>query len=176
MLWNLVTRTRTYSSSDIYSALTVTMGCALFVMTGTITAPNSHNAQASTLTGLTLLAMFMVFDGLTSTSQDKLFASYEMHSCNQLLYVAIWSAGFSSGYLLLSGQLYPAVLFVLRHPSAMYLILLQSTVSTTVQLFIVFTIKQYGALNFALIMTVRQFLSIVISCLVFQHDLSLAQW
>ncbi len=45
-----------------------------------------------------------------------------------------------------------------------------------VQLFIFFTIQQYGALHFALIMTIRQFLSIVLSCLVFSHNLSAPQW
>lgn len=44
------------------------------------------------------------------------------------------------------------------------------------QLFIFYTIQQYGALHFALIMTIRQFLSIVLSCLVFSHDLSSSQW
>lgn len=44
------------------------------------------------------------------------------------------------------------------------------------QLFIFYTIQQYGALHFALIMTIRQFLSIVLSCLVFSHELSAAQW
>ena len=44
------------------------------------------------------------------------------------------------------------------------------------QLFIFYTIQQYGALHFALIMTIRQFLSIVLSCIVFSHKLSATQW
>ena len=44
------------------------------------------------------------------------------------------------------------------------------------QLFIFYTIQQYGALHFALIMTMRQFLSIVLSCLIFSHDLAATQW
>ena len=43
--------------------------------------------------GLLLLAAFLLFDGLTSTTQDKLFAQYEMHSVSQLLWVSLWSAG-----------------------------------------------------------------------------------
>jgi adenosine 3'-phospho 5'-phosphosulfate transporter B2 len=73
-------------------------------------------------------------------------------------------------------QLVPALLFVARHPLALGYILLLSLVSTAVQLFIFYTIQQYGALHFALIMTLRQFLSIVLSCLVFNHDLSSPQW
>lgn len=182
MAWTLVTRTRTYTQNDYLSAGMLTLGCTLFVLTGDIIAPTvehrslEENAWSFTTVGLCLLAVFMVFDGLTCTSQDKLFASYEMHSCNQLLYTAAWSAAFSALFLLGSGQLLAAVAFVHRHPTSLWLMLMQSAVSTAVQLFIVFTIKQYGALNFAIMMTLRQYLSIVLSCLVFQHKLSSMQW
>ncbi|PSC69081.1 adenosine 3-phospho 5-phosphosulfate transporter 1 isoform A [Micractinium conductrix] len=126
--------------------------------------------------GLLLLGAFLLFDGLTSTAQDKLFAQYDMHSCSQLLWVSVWSAGISLGLLLAGGQLWPAIFFVVRHPSAMGYILMLSAVSTAVQLFIFYTIQRYGALHFALIMTLRQFLSIILSCLVFSHDLSPWQW
>jgi adenosine 3'-phospho 5'-phosphosulfate transporter B2 len=43
-------------------------------------------------------------------------------------------------------------------------------------LFISFTIKTFGALIFATIMTTRQFLSILLSCFLFLHPLSLGQW
>jgi len=186
MAWSWITQTRKYYANDYLSAATVTLGCVLFVLTGDITAPtkssstgdssSSAPALSFTAVGLALLAVFMIFDGLTCTSQDKLFSSFDMHSCNQLLYTAAWSAGLSAGFLVLSGQIHGAILFILRHPDSLWLMLLQSAVSTTVQLFIVFTIKQYGALNFALMMTCRQFLSIVLSCLVFQHELSGWQW
>ena len=180
------------------SAATVTLGCALFVLAGDITSPalpgsglsnpdsssasaaagaSLHAAVASfTTVGLVLLSIFMVFDGLTCTSQDKLFASFEMHSCSQLLYTAAWSALLSAAFLVATGQMWGALAFVARHPTSLSLMLMQSAVSTTVQLFIAFTIKRYGALNFALMMTLRQFLSIIFSCLVFRHELAQAQW
>jgi drug/metabolite transporter (DMT)-like permease len=182
MAWSWVTNTRKYYAHDYLSAATVTLGCMLFVVTGDISAPEfavrSGAAAAASFTamGLGLLAVFMVFDGLTCTSQDKLFSSFNMHSCNQLLYTAAWSALLSAGFLAGSGQAGAALGFVRRHPGCLWLMVLQSAVSTAVQLFIVFTIKQYGALNFALMMTLRQFLSIVLSCMVFAHSLAAMQW
>lgn len=44
------------------------------------------------------------------------------------------------------------------------------------QLFIYHTIKAYGALLFATVMTTRQFLSILLSCILFVHPLSGLQW
>jgi solute carrier family 35 (adenosine 3'-phospho 5'-phosphosulfate transporter), member B2 len=181
LLWSLVTRDGAYAPFDYATALTVTLGCALFVLTGDLSSPSLRGPQGGlsgfTAAGLALLALFLVFDGLTSTSQDRLFSTYaDMHSCNQLLYTSVWSALLSLGFLAAAGQLIPAIAFVVRHPSALWLILGQSLVSCAVQLFITFTIQQYGALSFALMMTVRQFLAIVMSCLVFGHKLAAMQW
>lgn len=180
MLWSLCTRSRKYTAQEYVAAIVVTLGCVLFVLTGDISAPHvaadTLRSHPWLLYGGALLALFLIFDGLTSTSQDKLFTSYDMHSCNQLLYVTSWSAVLSFAFLLFSGQFWECLAFVRRHPWSMGWILLQSAISTIVQLFIVFTIKQYGALNFALMMTVRQFLSIVVSCLIFGHALTLLQW
>ena len=104
MIWSWVTRARTYYRKDYVSAGLVTLGCALFVLTGDISSPTLANTAALdtvdasvsqvafTSFGLVLLSVFIVFDGLTSTVQDKLFTSFEMHSVNQLLYVSCWSA------------------------------------------------------------------------------------
>jgi hypothetical protein len=35
---------------------------------------------------------------------------------------------------------------------------------------------QYGALTFALVMVIRQFTSILFSCWIFKHSLSMGQW
>lgn len=188
MAWNWVTRARGYNVDDYAAALLVTLGCAVFLLTGDIGAPPTARtfdtfqtiigapSLSYTTIGIILLAVFMVLDGLTSTVQDKLFASYDMPAHNQLLYISSWSALVSFTILVPTGQLGKSLDFVIKYPQSLWLMLLQSVVSTTVQLFIYATIKQYGALTFALMMTVRQFLSIISSCLVFQHELSLLQW
>jgi adenosine 3'-phospho 5'-phosphosulfate transporter B2 len=117
MAWGLVLGGRRYDAIDYICAGTVTFGCALFVLTGSIAAPQLAAATVARgasgaegglggsgdaaggrggewmVYGLLLLAAFLLFDGLTSTTQDKLFAQYEMHSVNQLLWVSVWSAG-----------------------------------------------------------------------------------
>ena len=44
------------------------------------------------------------------------------------------------------------------------------------QLCILYTIKEFGALLFAAIMTTRQLISILLSCLIFLHPLTWQQW
>jgi len=187
MAWNWVTRARRYDVDDHVAAFLVTLGCAVFLLTGDIGAPPTARSTSFletigptylsyTTIGIILLAVFMVLDGLTSTVQDKLFASYDMQAHSQLLYISAWSALVSFTVLVPSGQFGKSLEFVSKYPQSLWLMLLQSGVSTTVQLFIYATIKQYGALTLALMMTMRQFLSIVSSCLVFQHRLTPMQW
>ena len=75
-----------------------------------------------------------------------------------------------------TGQLVPPILFVLRHPSALWWILALSMSSAVVQIVISFTIKRFGAVVFATIMTTRQFFSVLLSCIVFRTPLTYGQW
>jgi solute carrier family 35 (adenosine 3'-phospho 5'-phosphosulfate transporter), member B2 len=72
-------------------------------------------------------------------------------------------------------QLWPALAFLSRHPACMWNIIILSLAATVGQLFIFHTIKTFGALLFATVMTTRQFLSILLSCFIYGHLLSLGQ-
>ncbi len=63
-----------------------------------------------------------------------------------------------------------------RNPEALWWILWLSLASAVVQLVISWTIKRYGAVVFATIMTTRQFFSILLSSVVFMTPLTLGQW
>eukprot|EP00887_Chlorella_sp_A99_P007813 scaffold20.g7813.t1 len=101
---------------------------------------------------------------------------FQMTIHNQILYVTVCSAAFSALGLVARGQLLPALAFLAAHPEALRSILALSAASTCGQLFISHTIKSYGALIFATVMTTRQFLSILLSCLLFRHPLTPGQW
>ena len=95
---------------------------------------------------------------------------------NQILYVTSFSACFSLLGLVSAGQLMPALAFVSRHPEALASVMMLSGAATVGQLFISHTIKTFGALLFATVMTTRQFISILLSCILFAHPLSGGQW
>ena len=69
----------------------------------------------------------------------------------------------------------PALAFLSRHPDCLWNIVILSMAATIAQLFISHTIKTFGALLFATVMTTRQFLSILLSCFMFFHPLSWGQ-
>ncbi|KAE8733770.1 UDP-galactose/UDP-glucose transporter 5B [Hibiscus syriacus] len=100
------------------------------------------------------------FDGFTSTFQDKLFKGYNMEIHNQIFYTTLCSCVLSFTGLVLQGHLLPAVDFVYRCNDCFLDIVLLSTVSSNNQsILISYTIRNFGALTFAAIMTTRQLVS-----------------
>lgn len=174
MIWGTVIMRKRYNTKDYGVAALVTLGCSVFIMTGDVTS--KHAGSNSSMFGVMLMVGYLAFDGFTSTFQDKLFKGYQMTIFNQIMYVQAFSAGFSTLGLISAGQFGDAISFVMRHPSALGSILTLSAAATIGQLFISHTIKTYGALLFATVMTTRQFISILLSCILFAHPLSMGQW
>ncbi|VAH13007.1 unnamed protein product [Triticum turgidum subsp. durum] len=135
-----------------------------------------NKGRESTVWGVSLMLGYLGFDGFTSTFQDKLFKGYEMEIHNQIFYTTMCSCVISLSGLILQNHLLPAVDFMVRHPDCFYDVLILSTVATASQFFISYTIRTFGALTFATIMTTRQLVSILLSCVWFVHPLSWMQW
>lgn len=173
MIWGTLIARKSYATKDYLIAATVIAGCTCFLLN----AKTHHNQEKqSSLKGLLLMLTYLGFDGFTSTFQDKLFKGRKMSIFNQMLYVNACSAIVSACGLVARGQLQPALSFVSQHPDALWLMLLLSLAATSGQLMIVHTIERFGALVFATIMTSRQFVSVLLSCIMFSHPLTLGQW
>ena len=99
-----------------------------------------------------------------------------METYNQMLWVNACSAAVSCLWLFGDASMGAAIAFIQRHPAALVDCFTLSLASTCGQLCILYTIREFGALLFATIMTTRQFLSILLSCLIFMHPLTWQQW
>ena len=140
--------------ADYILAVNVSVGSVLFLLSGSVASARARAGTHSTLYGLVLMLTYLAFDGFTSTFQDKLFRGYSMSSSNQILYTTLISSaiGFFGEHhsaardnkgvkhnihhthaqlclcagLVMSGQLAPALAFLVRHPESAYFILLLS--------------------------------------------------
>lgn len=176
MIWGTLISKKKYELTDYAVAVIVTFGAFLFMLTGDLTAGSQKAEQSNSFYGLLLMTGYLGFDGFTSTFQSKLFSSYKMSSYNQMLYVNLCSGLLSLFGLLLSGGLFTALAFVGRNPAMLSDALILSFAAVVGQFVITYTIKEFGALVFATVMTTRQFLSILFSCLLFAHPLTFWQW
>ncbi|KAF3453815.1 hypothetical protein FNV43_RR04256 [Rhamnella rubrinervis] len=177
MVWGTVIMQKKYKGNDYFLAFLVTLGCSVFILypAGSDISPYGKGRE-NTVWGVSLMIGYLGFDGFTSTFQDKLFKGYDMEIHNQIFYTTLCSCVLSFTGLILQGHLLPAIDFVTRHNDCFLDITLLSTVATASQFFISYTIRTFGALTFATIMTTRQLVSIMLSCIWFQHPLSWEQW
>ncbi|KAA8543947.1 hypothetical protein F0562_021876 [Nyssa sinensis] len=176
MLWSTVIMQKIYKAHDYFLAFLVMLGCAIFILYPAAGDISPYNrGRESTVWGVSLMIGYLGFDGFTSTFQDKLFKGYDMEIQNQIFYTTLCSCILSLTGLILQGHLLDAIDFVSRHNDCFLDIALLSTVATASQFFISYTIRTFGALTFATIMTTRQLVSILLSCAWFGHPLSWEQ-
>jgi adenosine 3'-phospho 5'-phosphosulfate transporter B2 len=182
LLWGTVIGRRRYRVEQYINAVLSTAGCSLFVLGGNIASAvatahsNSNSSWWTYGAGMSLLLTYLAADGWTSTQQEHLFKSYGTTIREQLLYTTAFSTIYSLLATIAGRQLVPAVLFLMRHPSAAVAVLMLSAMSTVIQICISRVLQQHGALVFALMMTSRQCASVLLSSVIFQHVLTPLQW
>ncbi|XP_020252594.1 UDP-galactose/UDP-glucose transporter 5B-like isoform X2 [Asparagus officinalis] len=156
MIWGTVIMQKKYNGKDYLFALLVTLGCSFFILYPASDISPHHTGRESTFLGVSLMIGYLGFDGFTSTFQDKLFKGYDMEIHNQIFYTTMCSCVLSLSGLVLQGHLVSAIEFMFRHHDCFYDVILLSSVATASQFFISYTIRTFGALTFATIMTTRQ--------------------
>eukprot|EP00186_Timspurckia_oligopyrenoides_P004599 CAMPEP_0182447356 /NCGR_PEP_ID=MMETSP1172-20130603/15094_1 /TAXON_ID=708627 /ORGANISM="Timspurckia oligopyrenoides, Strain CCMP3278" /LENGTH=276 /DNA_ID=CAMNT_0024643761 /DNA_START=349 /DNA_END=1176 /DNA_ORIENTATION=- len=174
MIYGTVLSSKSYKIQDYLAATAVAIGCTVFSTCGNIAA--KKGASDSTAYGMILMIGYLGFDSFTSTFQEKLFSMYEMSIYNQMLYVNLSSGIMSIIFLLCSNSLSSSIAFVSRHPEFLNDALILSISAVFGQLAITYTIKRLGALTYATVMTIRQLLSVLVSNILFDHNINTIQW
>jgi len=158
-----------YEYYEYFTALLISAGMALFLLGSAEQRATDH---ATTLSGVLLLAGYMGFDAFTSNWQGSLFSQHGMSSVQMMAGVNMWSCLLTSVSLLQQGGFGPCLSFMLRYPVFMWDCVVLSVCSATGQLFIYYTISVFGPVVFIIIMTVRQALAILLSCLLYSHPVT----
>merc|ERR1719388_618165 len=173
MVWGILISQKKYGITDWMVAAAVTGGVTEFLMTGSIGA--THSQSNDSIYGLALLVGFLLFDGFTSTFQEKLFKEHQTSKYNQMLYINLGSAFTSIISLLVSGGFSEALAFCAAHPAFIMDAGLLSGAAVGGQFFIYSMVKEFGALSFAATMNVRQVTSIIVSYIIYSKPITLLQ-
>ena len=86
--------------------------------------------------------------------------------------VNLFSCLLTSVSLIEQGGFFEASYFMLRHPDFLMDAVILSICSASGQLFIFYTIAEYGPVVFVIIMTVRQGFAILLSCIIYGHPVT----
>jgi adenosine 3'-phospho 5'-phosphosulfate transporter B2 len=165
---------------DYFVALVIGVGIALF-MSSTDDLRFSFNqdylgnteTSSAKWTGVILLGFFLFFDSFTSQFQSRMFQRHLDLSIVELMFAtSAYSTALSLITLVHTNELSPAMAFVFEHSEIHLHFFMFSICSTIGQLFIFYTIKNFGAVVFTLIMTTRILLSIALSCVLYGHPIT----
>mmetsp|Transcript_22846 Transcript_22846/g.63544 ORF Transcript_22846/g.63544 Transcript_22846/m.63544 type:complete len:525 (+) Transcript_22846:74-1648(+) len=167
---------KSYPQYDYVVALLIGVGITMF-MTSTDDLRFGYDVYGDEVsgawTGVMLLSLFLFFDSFTSQFQSRMFQRHQDLSMVELMFAtSAFSTVLSFVTLVHTKELGPAYNFVMEHSEIHVHFFLFSICSTIGQLFIFYTIKNFGAVVFTLIMTTRVLLSIALSCVMYGHKVS----
>ncbi|XP_063990883.1 adenosine 3'-phospho 5'-phosphosulfate transporter 1 [Diachasmimorpha longicaudata] len=157
-----------YDYYEYVTAALISVGMTLFML-GSI---EHENAGATTISGIILLTGYMVLDSFTSNWQNALFQEYGATSVQMMCSVNMFSCMLTATSLFQQSSFAQTLEFVTKFPVFIVDCLLISICSASGQLFIFYTIAKFGAVTFVIIMTIRQGLAILLSCLVYNHRIT----
>ena len=133
----------------------------------------NQEAPTAAWTGVMLLFLFLFFDSFTSQFQSRMFQRHVDLSMVELMFAtSAFSTVLSAVTLVHTQELWAALEFMYEHSEIHVHFFMFSICSTIGQLFIFYTIKNFGAVVFTLIMTTRIILSIALSCIMYGHQVT----
>ncbi|KAK0274605.1 UDP-galactose transporter [Friedmanniomyces endolithicus] len=176
----------------------VTAGVAVFTLHNSSAKKKKGGVEGgSSLYGLMLLGINLLFDGLVNSTQDDIYARFRPYTGGQMMCALnVMSTGITVMYLLLSpylaqtglgqyvgmdvtksaGELWDALGFVRRHPSAGWDVVGFAICGGLGQVFIFRTLSLFGSLLLVTVTVTRKMLTMILSVLWFGHRLSGMQW
>lgn len=176
MMMGKILGNKTYPQYDYVVALMIGAGICMF-MTSTDDldfGQDVYGMRVNTAwTGVMLLFLFLFFDSFTSQFQSRMFQRHRDLSMIELMFaMSAYSTVLSFITLVHTNELYPSLQFVMQHSEIHLHFFLFSICSTIGQVLIYYCIKNFGAVVFTLIMTLRILLSIALSCVMYGHKVT----
>jgi len=154
MLMGKLVSNAKYKTYEYLSAVLISVGMIAF-LTGSM-KNNEVNGNTTTVSGVTLLLGYLLFDSFTANWQNSLFKEHHPSSIQMMCGVNLMSCLLTSTSLLQQGGVYYSLSFAARYPRFILDCALTAIASASGQLFIFATISKFGPVIFTIIMTIRQ--------------------
>lgn len=166
---------KSYPVQEYVEAAMITAGVTMFSLAER-SSPSDRDPSADSSYGVILLAMYLCCDSFTSQWQSKVYKEWKIDQFQMMLGVNLWSMIFTGFTLYLSGEFFTSFAFIMSDSTALLHMVILSITSATGQLFIYYTLKEFGPVVFTIIMTTRQIFSLFLSLLLFGHSISGVGW
>jgi len=171
MLMGVAINQKKFTLMEYINALFIALGLVIFKY-GQTTGEHTDDSLTAQyfVVGLILIICYILCDSFTSNWQSRIFKEHSITSLQMMQGVNIFSMFFS--LLTSTPEILSTIRFFGSHPSIMWHAGLMSACSGIGQLFIFYTIGQFGAVVFAVAMTTRLICSVLLSIVVFNHRIN----
>lgn len=179
LMGKIISRAR-FELYEYSTAILISLGMLAFLLGSR--SDHHLGSSVSSITGIMLLVMYLVFDSFTSNWQGDLFKTYKMSSIQMMCGVNLFSSLFTAISLSIQGGFLESFMFAftvskhrreffainlerdsnlrcilsLQHSKFVLDCIILSISSAVGQLFIFHTIENFGPVVFTIIMTLRQ--------------------
>ena len=170
IMGKIVNKNKKYEYFEYIVAVLISVGMMLFLFGSQ--EDNKGSSTETTLSGVILLVGYMASDSFTANWQNELFTTYKMSSVQMMCGVNLFSCLLTSASLLQQGTFYKSLIFMSQFPAFGFDCVVLSVCSAIGQLFVYYTISQFGAVVFIIIMTLRQAMAVILSCVLYSHPIS----
>ncbi|KAG0712933.1 Adenosine 3'-phospho 5'-phosphosulfate transporter 1 [Chionoecetes opilio] len=172
MIMGKIIASKKYEYYEYVTAVLISFGMSLFLL-GSTENHGSTTTSTTTMSGVIILVAYMSFDAFTSNWQGELFSQHKMSSVQMMCGVNLFSCLLTTTSLVQQGSFAVSLQFMFTYPAFFWDSLILSVCSATGQLFIYYTISVFGPVVFIIIMTIRQGLAILLSCIIYSHPITL---
>lgn len=163
---------RTYPTEKWLSLSLICVGIVLFIVD-----PSSlSDSPSGELVGYLLLAFSLCIDGVHLNAQSQFYSIYHPSSLHVMFYCNLYSSALNLVLVFLSMEWIPAILHVLSNPSQFSLLVLSCIFGGVGQFFVWYLMVDHGEILTVTVTTIRKFVTILLSIVIFQHSLSWLQW
>lgn len=175
----------------------VTLGVAVFTLHSGAGKKKAASHSGQTAWGMLLLGINLLFDGLTNSTQDYIFQTFQPYTGPQMMAANnLLSSLITGSYLLLSpwlvhtplgawfgmdvsgnaGELASALAFMGRYPAVWRDVLGFALCGCIGQVFIFHTLATFDSVLLVTVTVTRKMFTMILSVLAFGHRLSQMQW
>jgi len=172
MILGVLIGRKSYRAQKYVSVVFIIFGVIMFSF-----KPNYQESDSENLLfGNSLIGLSLLMDGLLGALQDRMRSISKPTPLNLMLFMNAWSSLYLVFPLIITSEGIDFIYFCLTHPKIIIDLSVIVTVGTIGQFFIAQMISNFGSLPLSLVMTVRKFLTVFLSVIIFGNELSIIQW
>lgn len=136
----------------------------------------SDKERNNQIIGMSLILASLLMDGLMGGTQDRMRSVKKPTSLNLMYFLNAWSSLYLSALLIFTLEGLEFIKFCSRHPQVILDLSVVVFVGTFAQYFISDLVKNFGALPLSIALTVRKFITVFLSVLIYGNILLMRQW